>query len=99
MENGNPRNKSGNPVYLGVPLLFRRLLKKGGLLLPCQHYIALLCKFEVHYYYAANLRCPGQRIDYQPPRQVETKLRELCTADYADLYLPSDFWGPATCTM
>ena len=28
MENGNPEIKNGNPVYLGVPLLFRRLLKK-----------------------------------------------------------------------
>ena len=38
MENGNPEIKNGNPVYLGVPLLFRRLLKKGGgLLLPGQH--------------------------------------------------------------
>ena len=30
MENGNPEIKNGNPVYLGVPLLLRRLLKKGG---------------------------------------------------------------------
>ena len=30
MENGHPEIKNGNPVYLGVPLLFRRLLKKGG---------------------------------------------------------------------
>ena len=30
MENGNPEIKNGNPDYLGVPLLFRRLLKKGG---------------------------------------------------------------------
>ena len=42
MENGNPEIKNGNPVYLGVPLLFRRLLKKGGgLLLPGQHYIMI----------------------------------------------------------
>ena len=39
MENGHPEIKNGNPVYLGVPLLLRRLLKKGGggLLLPGQH--------------------------------------------------------------
>ena len=30
MENGHPEIKNGNPVYLGVPLLLRRLLKKGG---------------------------------------------------------------------
>ena len=30
MENGNPEIKNGNPVYLGVPLWFRRFLKKGG---------------------------------------------------------------------
>ena len=33
MENGNPEIKIGNPVYLGVPLLFRRLLKKGGFII------------------------------------------------------------------
>ena len=41
----NKGMENGNPVYLGVPLLFRRLLKKGGLLLPCQHYVCCLSLF------------------------------------------------------
>ena len=46
MENGYPEIKNGNPVYLGVPLLFRRLLKKGG----------------GDYYYQVNIRWSLDRI-------------------------------------
>ena len=42
MENGYPEIKNGNPVYLGVPLLLRRLLKKGGVIITRSTLIVFL---------------------------------------------------------
>ena len=53
MENGHPEIKNGNPVYLGVPLLLRRLLKKGGGDYYYQVNISLLSSF-----FPAMVLCP-----------------------------------------
>ena len=80
MENGNPEIKNGNPVYLGVPLLFRRLLKNGGGVYYYQVNIILIDKCTVNFFsvfWTPTQNIPKTQLLQETPWQLNLEALEV----------------------